>query len=145
VARRRGGDGGGEGDGHEAQALPLQVLHGGARVLLHQLGDLLLRHCQAVAPRRRAAAPPLHMRGWSQRWWSSREGSRVISRCGTRGTVASAVKSDNIPLILSGAGEERKREREMLHVTSEDMSATSGATAAAPPSRLMLSTCVGRY
>ena len=30
----------------------------------------------------------------------------------------------------------------MGRVTSEDMSATSGATAAAPPRRLMLSTCM---
>jgi hypothetical protein len=59
---RRGGYGGGEGDGHQAQALPLQVLHGGAHVLLHQLGHLLLRHRQAVAPRRgrRRAALTLH-------------------------------------------------------------------------------------
>lgn len=48
---RDGGDGGGEGDGHEAEALALEELHGGAHVLLHELRHLVLRHRQAVAGR----------------------------------------------------------------------------------------------
>ena len=44
--RRRGRrrDGGGEGDRHQTEPLPLQVLHRRAHVLLHQLRHLLLRH-----------------------------------------------------------------------------------------------------
>ena len=45
---RGGGDGGGKGNGHEAEAFALQILHGGAHVFLHELGHLLLRHGQAV-------------------------------------------------------------------------------------------------
>lgn len=44
-----GGDGGGEGYRHEAEALPLQVLHRRPHVLLHQLRHLVLRHRQTVA------------------------------------------------------------------------------------------------
>lgn len=50
---RSGGDGSGQGDGHEAESFPLQVLHGGTHVLLHQLCHLLLRHLQAIVWRRR--------------------------------------------------------------------------------------------
>jgi len=42
------GDGGGERNGHEAETFPLQVLHGGSHVFLHQLRHLLLRRRQGV-------------------------------------------------------------------------------------------------
>jgi len=37
------GDGGGQRNRHKAETFPLQVLHGGPHVFLHQLRHLLLR------------------------------------------------------------------------------------------------------
>ena len=46
-----GGDGGGQRNRHEAEAFSLEVLHGGAHVFLHELGDLVFRHRHAVVVR----------------------------------------------------------------------------------------------
>jgi hypothetical protein len=65
---RGSGNSGGERDGHEAKTFPLQVLHGGAHVLLHELGHLVLgegevvvrRHC-LVAVRGASNGPAINL------------------------------------------------------------------------------------
>lgn len=42
------GDGSGQGNRHKAETFPLQVLHGGSHVFLHELGHLLLRRGEGV-------------------------------------------------------------------------------------------------
>jgi hypothetical protein len=53
---RGSGNSGGERDGHEAETFPLQVLHGGAHVLLHELGHQVLGDGEAVVRQHRLVA-----------------------------------------------------------------------------------------
>jgi hypothetical protein len=46
---RGSGNSGGERDGHEAETFPLQVLHGGAHVLLHGFGAVACSFCSQRA------------------------------------------------------------------------------------------------